>query len=1008
VSIPEVSSRSRLIAFLQGALKKLNSLTIGDYTFPTSDGTEDQVLTTDGAGTLTFEDAGGGGGAPTDAQYVTLATDGDLSAERVLTAGTNISLTNDGTNITVAATAGGDVSVSGTPSNNEVPTWTDGTTIKGEGNLTFDGSTLTVTGDTSITGDTTLGNSSTDTVTFNAKNIVLTNVAAMGGTDDTVLVYNGSSIVTDEIDSKVWAGDLVDYTGTPANNQVAIWTDTDTLEGDANLTWNGSTLDVAGALTVDGNTTLGDASGDTVTINAGTVTFGTAPEQISGENTVLIINSSNEIKRDDIDSKVWSGDLVDYTGTPVNNQLAIWTDTDTLEGDSGLTFDGATFLISNDAAKLQVLDTNGGNYAVTLLPGAAPKVQFGDTDSSDGSLMEIGSYSSINNIDTQTRDFHLYGTNTTTGLYFDESAGKFGIGTTAPTDLLTVATDASSEAVFSVAQYNNSTAVDGPNILLKRARGTMASPTIVQDDDNLGSLRWYAYDGTDFTSIAAGIMAEVDGTPGANDTPGRLLFRTAADGSNSLTERMRIASDGLVTIAGDLKVGDADIYGQTDGPLRLKADTNMYFDCDDDADGAGHFYWRNGANTTVAELDESGDLVVGGILQVKGDSIKSDAGPTIEFSSATAIELSNDLTVTGDYLTTNGDIQASNGTVSAAGMQLRTVTSYIKDQSSTNRIVVQSGGHVGFVDSTGVAAFTVFDTYCATAGNLAVGGSVQCGEDTSTEMTMGSGEIQFFGKGDDLMELTQTGVGIRGATPIAGLAVTGDIEASGDLDVDGVLTVGDGDLADGNYLLKLNSDRAWAFIQYGNGSGAALKLQNVTGPNKNFIVQTNGETRFYNSSGVEKFVIENSTGDTDSAGTKNFNIEHPLKSGYRLRHTSIEGPLCDLIYRGRITLDGNEGVVDVDSQFGMTIGTYAALTKNPQVFLQNSTGWSPVRVKSFSEGILTIESQSADNDEVCWMVVATRRDTGVMESNSTDENGDLIVEFENIEEEPYDEDPIDE
>ena len=908
MSIPEVSSRSRLIAFLQGALKKLNSLTIGDYTFPTSDGTEDQVLTTDGAGTLTFEDAGGGGGAPTDAQYVTLATDGDLSAERVLTAGTNISLTNDGTNITVAATAGGDVSVSGTPSNNEVPTWTDGTTIKGEGNLTFDGSTLTVTGDTSITGDTTLGNSSTDTVTFNAKNIVLTNVAAMGGTDDTVLVYNGSSIVTDEIDSRVWGSTLVDAS--------------------------------------------------------------------SGAST----------------------------------RLAVFSDSNTIAGSAELTYDGSVFLVADAAAKLKVRDTTA-NYQVAIGitdSGGGPGIDFGDSDSSDNAFMSIGSWSNDNNIDTKARDFHLFGTNTTTGLYFDESAGKFGIGTTAPTDLLTVATDASSEAVFSVAQYNNSTAVDGPNILLKRARGTMASPTIVQDDDNLGSLRWYAYDGTDFTSIAAGIMAEVDGTPGANDTPGRLLFRTAADGSNSLTERMRIASDGLVTIAGDLKVGDADIYGQTDGPLRLKADTNMYFDCDDDADGAGHFYWRNGANTTVAELDESGDLVVGGILQVKGDSIKSDAGPTIEFSSATAIELSNDLTVTGDYLTTNGDIQASNGTVSAAGMQLRTVTSYIEDQSGTNRIVVQSGGHVGFVDSTGVAAFTVFDTYCATAGNLAVGGSVQCGEDTSTEMTMGSGEFNFLAKGIDTMELTQTGVGIRGATPIAGLAVTGDIEASGDLDVDGVLTVGDGDLADGNYLLKLNSDRAWAFIQYGNGSGAALKLQNVTGPNKNFIVQTNGETRFYNSSGVEKFVIENSTGDTDSAGTKNFNIEHPLKSGYRLRHTSIEGPLCDLIYRGRITLDGNEGVVDVDSQFGMTIGTYAALTKNPQVFLQNSTGWSPVRVKSFSEGILTIESQSADNDEVCWMVVATRRDTGVMESNSTDESGDLIVEFENIEEEPYDEDPIDE
>ena len=102
---------------------------------------------------------GGGGGAPTDAQYVTLATDGDLSAERVLTAGTNISLTNDGTNITVASTTFGDVSVSGTPSNNQVPTWTNSTTIKGEGNLTFDGTTLALAGnETIITSDTGLTN----------------------------------------------------------------------------------------------------------------------------------------------------------------------------------------------------------------------------------------------------------------------------------------------------------------------------------------------------------------------------------------------------------------------------------------------------------------------------------------------------------------------------------------------------------------------------------------------------------------------------------------------------------------------------------------------------------------------------------------------------------------------------------------------------------------------------------------------------------------------------------
>ena len=126
------------------------------------------------------------------------------------------------------------------------------------------------------------------------------------------------------------------------------------------------------------------------------------------------------------------GGDVSVSGTPSNNQIPTWTNATTIQGESGLTFDGATFLVSDNAAKLQVLDTDGGNYAVTLLPSNGPKVQFGDTDSSDGSFMEIGAYSSINQIDTQNRDFHLYGTNTTTGLYFDESAGTFGIGTTAP------------------------------------------------------------------------------------------------------------------------------------------------------------------------------------------------------------------------------------------------------------------------------------------------------------------------------------------------------------------------------------------------------------------------------------------------------------------------------------------------------------------------------------------------------------------------------------------------
>lgn len=52
---------------------------------------------------------GGGGGAPETAQYVVLATNGTLTNERVLTAGTGISITDGGagSTVTIEATGGG-------------------------------------------------------------------------------------------------------------------------------------------------------------------------------------------------------------------------------------------------------------------------------------------------------------------------------------------------------------------------------------------------------------------------------------------------------------------------------------------------------------------------------------------------------------------------------------------------------------------------------------------------------------------------------------------------------------------------------------------------------------------------------------------------------------------------------------------------------------------------------------------------------------------------------------
>jgi hypothetical protein len=70
---------------------------------------------------------------------------------------------------------------------------------------------------------------------------------------------------------------------------------------------------------------------------------------------------------------------------------------------------------------------------------------------------------------------------------------------------------------------------------------------------SLGRIMFNGFDGTNYVA-AASIEANVSGTPGTNDMPGRLTFSTSADGSQVPTERLRITSDGEVQIAnGNLK-----------------------------------------------------------------------------------------------------------------------------------------------------------------------------------------------------------------------------------------------------------------------------------------------------------------------------------------------------------------------------------------------------------------------------------------------------------------------
>ena len=113
-----------------------------------------------------------------------------------------------------------------------------------------------------------------------------------------------------------------------------------------------------------------------------------------------------------------------------------------------------------------------------------------------------------------------------------------------------------------------------------KSRGSSdGSFTIVNSGDSLGAINWIGADGNGFTSTAASISAAVDGTPGANDMPGRLVFSTTADGAASPTERMRLSANGAVRIPfiyTDTTATAANVVVLSDGYLLRSTSSRKY------------------------------------------------------------------------------------------------------------------------------------------------------------------------------------------------------------------------------------------------------------------------------------------------------------------------------------------------------------------------------------------------------------------------------------------------
>ena len=227
---------------------------------------------------------------------------------------------------------------------------------------------------------------------------------------------------------------------------------------------------------------------------------------------------------------------------------------------------------SNSAPAINFGDSDsgifGGTNTVSLAAGGTTRLTADTGVSVVGTLAVTGAITSTS--DLTIADKIIHAGDTDTAIRFPaadtvsletagserlrvDSQGRFLIGTSTARSpggiVASFEIEGTNVDTSSLSATRNSADNAGPNFVFNKTRGAaVGADVIVNANDQLGRIKFCGNDGTDSDNTAAAIDVFVDGTPGSNDMPGRLVFSTTADGAVSPTERLRIDSNGRVGI----------------------------------------------------------------------------------------------------------------------------------------------------------------------------------------------------------------------------------------------------------------------------------------------------------------------------------------------------------------------------------------------------------------------------------------------------------------------------
>jgi hypothetical protein len=207
-----------------------------------------------------------------------------------------------------------------------------------------------------------------------------------------------------------------------------------------------------------------------------------------------------------------------------------------------------------------------------------------------------------------------------TAVFIDD-AGNLGVGgdTTGVVAGTTVTSkfcvkNQGTEPLGGFVHANNSAATSGAGVFACRSRGTLTAPTVVQNNDRLASIFIAGHDGTDL-ALSAQIDFEVDGAPGSNDMPGRIIFKTTPNNTQTPTEALRLKSDQTALFAGVVESA-AGGFKFPDGTTQASAasglpEVEVVSGTTQSAVKSKHYVLTNAAATTVTlpSSPSAGDTV---------------------------------------------------------------------------------------------------------------------------------------------------------------------------------------------------------------------------------------------------------------------------------------------------------------------------------------------------------------------------------------------------------------